>query len=451
MKVRDRLSLQFTFMFAILLLIVLAGIYVLENNNRRVSFYQKLEGRALIVGELYLAQDNMSIQSFKEVMKKYPQTLPGERIRIYNDAYEPVFIKEDSLHWPKELIKEVIQKKKVFFNQGNQQVAGIYYIDNSGNYVIVASANDESGKETIRKLTWIMFFSYLFSLFITFFLGRIFARVALKPISNIIDNVKIIRATSLNKRLPVNTLTRDEINQLSVTINNLLEHLEQSFQDQQAFITNASHELRTPLTSILGNAEIALKNERTTEDYKSTLQSIVKETERLNEILNGLFELAQVTMNNSALEKIRLDELLWSIADEIKEKTDKNTSIAIEYDLPGDSADMTIQGNPGLLFIALSNILKNAIKFSGGKEVLCKLYYANGNAILSVADKGIGINKEDLEKIFQPFYRAKNARGFAGSGIGLSLAEKIVRLHNGNVEIYSELNKGTEFRIIFPR
>lgn len=449
MKVRDRLSLQFTLMFAILLLIVLTGIYLLESNNREISFFQKLEGRATVVGELYLAEDNMSSQSFSEVLKKYPQTLPGEHIRIYNDKYQPVFIKEDSIRWPAALIQKVIKQKRVFFDQGKQQVVGTYYVDNSGNFVIIASATDEGGMDTLRKLSWIMFFSYLCSLFITFFLGRIFARIALRPVSNTIDDVKIIRATSLNKRLPVNKLINDELTQLSVTINNLLEHLEQSFNDQQAFITNASHELRTPLTTILGNAEISLKSERSAEEYKSTLQGIIKETERLNDILNGLFELAQVTIN-SPLEKIRLDELLWSVTDEIKEKYDKSNAVSIDYELPDDTKKLTILGNPSLLFIALGNILKNAIKFSGGKEVKCHLRYDSDKVIISIKDSGIGINPDDFDKIFQPFFRAENARPFSGSGIGLSLAQKIIRLHNGRMEVSSEPNKGTEFRIIIP-
>jgi len=446
MKVRDRLSLQFTFMFAILLMIVLAGIFILENNNRRISFYDKLEGRALIVAELYLAQDNMSQENFKEVLKKYPQTLSHEVIRIYNDSYQPVFIKEDSIHWPVATIKQVVNQKKIFFSQGDKQVVGLYYVDNSGNFVVIASAIDDSGKESMEKLAWIMSFLFLGSLFITFFLGRIFARITLSPIINIIDKVKIIRATSLNQRLEVGKQPQDEINQLSITINNLLEHLEQSFQAQQAFITNASHELKTPLTTMMGDAEISLKNERTGEEYRNTIAGIIKETERLNTILNSLLELAQVTTDNSVLQKVRLDELLWGVVDDFGNKLNP---VKVEYNLPHDDTRNIIQGNARLLFIAFSNILKNAYKFSDGKTITCKLYGSENGTIVSIKDDGIGINPTDVSNIFQPFYRAQNAYGFPGSGIGLSLADKIIRLHNGKIEVLSELNKGTEFRIIF--
>ena len=182
MKVKNRLSLQFTFMFAVLLSIVLLGVYVLVEQNRKDSFYNKLDDRALIVGELYLAQDNMSPEDYKKVKDIYPQTLAHEVTRIYNDKFEPVFIKEDTISWSKEIIHQVIEKKKINFTIGNKQIAGLYYIDNSGNFVVITSAIDDSGYQNMRRLAYIMLFSFLISLVITFLLGRLFATIALQPI-----------------------------------------------------------------------------------------------------------------------------------------------------------------------------------------------------------------------------------------------------------------------------
>jgi signal transduction histidine kinase len=448
MKVKNRLSLQFTFMFAILLCIVLLGIYVIVDHNRIESFYTKLDDRALIVGELYLAQDNMSPESFKKVIEKYPQTLTNEVTRIYNDKFQPVFIKEDSVSWSKDIIQQVIQKKKIHFSIGHQQVTGLYYIDNSGNFVVIASAIDDSGYQNMKKLALIMLFSFLVSLVITFLLGRIFATLALQPILKITNDLKIVRSTSLDKRLTLTRYKNDEINQLSTTINNLLEHLEQSFLDQQAFITNASHELKTPLTKILGNAEITLKNDREKEEYKSVLQNIVKETEKLDSLINSLLELAQSSTDTSELQKIQLDELLWEAVDEWG---DKPGLVKVNYNLPENVEKYTVLGNRRLLFIAISNILKNAIKFSGNKEVFCDLYCNENKVYITIKDSGIGIDNRELQSIFQPFYRASNAISQPGSGIGLSLAEKIIRLHNGKIEVSSVLNKGTIFSVIFEQ
>lgn len=468
MKVKNRLSLQFTFMFAVLLFIVLLGVYFLVEQNRSESFYAKLDDRALTVGELYLAQDNMSPENFKKVIEKYPQTLSHEVTRIYNDKFQSVFIKEDSISWSnanlknihsslvfikedtiswsRDIIQQVIDKKKIHFSIGNQQVAGLYYVDNSGNFVVIASAIDDAGFQNMKRLAYIMLFSFLSSLVITFLLGRIVATIALQPILKITNNLKIIRSTSLDKRLTITRYKNDEINQLSTTINNLLEHLEQSFNDQQSFISHASHELRTPLTKIFGKAEVTLKNKRETEEYKSALQSILTEAEKLNALITSLLELAQTGIDTAELQKIQLDELVWEVVDEWG---NKSGLVKVNYNLPDDPEKYTIQGNRRLLFVALSNILKNALKFSGDKEVLCEISCNDADVVITIKDQGIGIESSEIQHIFQPFYRAQNAFKHPGSGIGLSLAEKIIRLHNGKIGITSVINEGSTFTILF--
>lgn len=448
MKLKNKLSLQFTFLFAVVLFVVLFGIYMLENSRRKVSFYDKLEDRAMIVGEFYFREDNMTKENFKEVIKKFPQTLSNEIVSIYNDKYQPVFIKENTVRWPKEIIENVIATKNIRFTKDDQQVVGIYFVDNSGNFIVIASAADDMGKENMKTLSIIMLFSFLISLVITFFLGRLFATMAVNPINKIIDKVKIIRATSLNKRLPVGKISHDEINKLSITINNLLEHLEQSFQAQQSFIMNASHELRTPITSILADAEITLRNTRDIDEYKNTLAGITKDAEKLNEIISTLLELAQINLDKTELQNIRLDEVLWEVADEWGKP---GSNVKVDYGPEADAARYSIMGNRRLLFIALSNILNNAIKFSDNKEVCCKIALNPQAIIISIKDKGIGIAESDFQKIFQPFYRIANAQKFSGSGIGLSITERIIRLHNGKIEIASKPGEGAEFKILFPR
>jgi signal transduction histidine kinase len=468
MKVKNRLALQFTSMIAILLFIVLMGTYLLVEQNRKDNFYAQLDDRALTTGQLYLAQDNMTPENFRKVIEKYPQTLPHEAARIYNDKFQSVIIKQDSvswsnanlknihsslvfanedtISWSKDVIQQVIAKKIIHFSIGDEQVAGLYYIDNSGNFVIIDSAIDDLGFQNMKKLAYIMLFGFLASLVITFLLGRIFATIALKPILKITNDLKIIRSTSLDKRLTLTRYKNDEISLLSTTINNLLEHLEQSFNDQQSFITNASHELRTPLTKIFGKAEVTLKNDREKEEYKNALESIVKEAEKLNSLITSLLELSQASIDSAELQKIQLDELLWEVVDEWD---NKSGLVSVAYNLPENVEKYTIQGNRRLLFIAISNIFKNAIKFSGDKEVSCEIFFNEKGVNITIKDKGIGIESNELRYIFQPFYRAPNAFKHPGSGIGLSLAEKIIRLHNGKIEVTSVINEGTIFNVVF--
>jgi signal transduction histidine kinase len=185
------------------------------------------------------------------------------------------------------------------------------------------------------------------------------------------------------------------------------------------------------------------------------LQDIIKESEKLDALINSLLELAQAGIDNTELQRIQLDELLWEVVDEWDRPQpptggEERRLVKVNYNLPPDTEKYSIQGNRRLLFIAISNILKNAIKFSGVQEVVCNMYCNENGVYITITDKGIGIDSSELQHIFQPFYRAANALGQPGSGIGLSLAEKIIRLHNGKIEVTSTLNEGTVFSIVFP-
>jgi signal transduction histidine kinase len=446
MKIRDRLSIQFTLIFALLLLLVLSTIYVTSEKNRKIDFNHHLRDRALTVAELFLAEDNLSKEKFQEVQKRYPVSLPEETVRMYNDRYEPVFIKQNSFQWSKSLIDEVIAAREIYFQKGNKQCVGIYYNDNSGNFVVIASAVDTYGLQWMRELLRDMLAAFFFSVIIMFLGGRLFARNALAPISKVISDVKFIRSTSLNKRVQTKK-SKDELNELAITFNNLLEHLEQSFDTQRSFIANASHELRTPLTAITGDIEVTLAKERTAEEYQETLQTVLAETLKLNDLVNNLFELAQANIDLESFEDVRLDELIWQVKDEWTNKV-PGSDIELIYNLSSDSRRYTIQGNRELLFIALGNIINNAIKFSGNKKIICQIDQAE-NTLIRIKDSGIGIPEGDLDKIFKPFQRGSNTNGFAGTGIGLSLTEKIIRLHGASIRVNTAYKEGTEFIISF--
>ncbi|KEQ30645.1 hypothetical protein N180_05345 [Pedobacter antarcticus 4BY] len=169
MKFKNALSLQFTFMFAFLLFIVLSGIYVIVEHNRSKSFFNKLDERAMIAGQFYFAEDNLPIKLFRKVSEKFPQSLSQESISIYNDQLQFKFMPEDSIHWKRSFLQEILKKKNLHYKSGDRQVSGLYYEDNSGNFVVVVSAIDERGFEDMDQLRIIMSAFYVASLFITFF------------------------------------------------------------------------------------------------------------------------------------------------------------------------------------------------------------------------------------------------------------------------------------------
>jgi len=232
----------------------------------------------------------------------------------------------------------------------------------------------------------------------------------------------------------------------------MLERLEHAFDLQKSFVSNASHELRTPLTSIIGNIEVTLSKARNPEEHKQVLEDIMAEAEKLHKLTNGLLNLAQsnLDLENLKKEEIRLDELLIEMKEQMKVKRPA-TRIEIVFPvMPENPSSLVITGERNLLETALLNILDNACKFSDGKEVIAFLLLTDKTISIKIIDRGIGIEKNELQNITETFYRADNARGYAGSGIGLTLAEKIINLHGGKLFISSEINKGTEVIVSFP-
>jgi signal transduction histidine kinase len=274
----------------------------------------------------------------------------------------------------------------------------------------------------------------------------------LKPINEIIDRVNKITDSNLNLRLSEGT-GKDELAELAITFNNMLERLENAFELQQSFVASASHELRTPLTSIIGSIEVLLSRQRNTDEYKIVLQTVLEDAERLHKLSDGLLNIAQASsdINNIKMEYIRIDELLEESKNALQNQISESNMDLYFENMPANSEDLLIKGNKNLLMIAFENLLENANKFSENRNIKIILINSPESITVTISDSGIGIPEKDRKNIFQTFYRAENARSFSGSGVGLSLCQKIILLHNGTLSIQSELGKGTEVIVMLKK
>ncbi|MEK6511302.1 HAMP domain-containing sensor histidine kinase [Myroides odoratimimus] len=450
MKIRNRLSLQFSGLFAILLLGVLIAVYFVVSSHWQNTFFKQLEDRAFTVGHNYLAEDNFTKAEFDEVLRKYPRTLPLEKIRIYDINLDPTFIEEGDLKWDKKTLEEVIAKKKIYFKLDQEYVVGIFYRDNSGDFIVMAKATNEKGVAALQQLRTVMLISLVIALLITFFLSRLFAGYFLIPITRINKYFAKKNINTLFQPIPTQDMSKDEIRTLSETINDLFNRVQESFDNQQAFVSHASHELKTPIASLMGNAEIALRQSRTEQEYVKVLQGVVNDAIHIDQMINNLLALSQLDSSVYPLHRHAFEEFWWTMIDHLiaaQKDLNLNLTISTEEDLH----ELFFNGNGNLLELALSNIILNANKFSHNEPIEVTLDTDTHNIIIIVEDKGIGIKKEDLDKLFLPFYRSSNAFGIKGTGLGLSLASKIVQLHKGTLTIESELAVGTKVTLMIPK
>jgi signal transduction histidine kinase len=452
MKIKNRLALYFTLISAVILLIALTIIFIVSRSFAKSDFYGRLMDRAKVAAQLYLEADEISPDSLSHVRERYLKQLPGEVTRFYDDRNAASFIRDRQQYWGSDVIDMVRKRKQVEFTEGDRQTVGIYYNDNQGNFVILTSAADIQGHRRMDDLIEIILIMLAWVVASLFFTGRWFAKKALEPIDDIVGQMQQVRASNLSLRITEGN-GRDEISELAQNFNRLLKHLENAFEVQQTYVTNASHELKTPVTSIIGEIEVTLNKERTTGEYQQALRSVLNDAEGLNETITGLMELAQVDMSytQAALSPVAIDELVWELADQWTHKLGKGLFVVSVQHLPDDPEKLQIPANKALLSIALNNMISNAYKFSDKRRVQCDLNADDHSISITITDTGIGIPPEEMEKVFQSFYRGTNVKDYHGNGIGLYITGKIITLFNGTISVTSIPDKGTSITINFAR
>jgi signal transduction histidine kinase len=221
---------------------------------------------------------------------------------------------------------------------------------------------------------------------------------------------------------------------------------------QRRFISNASHELSTPLTSISSQLEVSLQKERSAEEYRSIIQSVYQDVRQMNKLTQTLLEFAKASGSRGGLEikPVRIDEVLLRLPSEMAKLNNKYSVSLVFDELPPEEQKLLVYGNEELLFMATKNIVLNGCKYSADNHATIHLAVKENEIVILIEDKGIGIPGDELENIFQPFYRVQDQRPTDGFGLGLSLANRIIKLHNGQIEVQSEIDKGTIFTIRFP-
>lgn len=446
MKIKDRIALYFTLISTSLLFVVLCMVYFTFMEFLKADFFERLTDRTMVTAKLYLEADEISRDALNEVRHKYLQKLNGEVTRIYDNKNRATFIGDSAQYWTKSIIDQVRKKKQLQYTDGERQVVGIYYKDNQGDFVILASATDRGSYSRLDKLLKIMVFTFLLISIIVLLLSRWIAEKMLKPLKTFMKEVKQIGSQNLEFRVEQNQ-TKDEINLIAESFNHLMEELEQAFILQKTFVANASHELRTPVTRMMMTAELALSKDRDQAAYQKVIYSVLEDAEKMEHIITGLLALAKMDLEliNSQLFPIRLDNLLIKIQSEWLQQGN------LEVDVLNSLNQPTILANATLFQIAIDNIISNGFKFSNNQKVTCRLENADGNILIHISDNGEGIPTAQREEIFKPFYTRAKDIGQNGEGMGLYMAQKIINLFKGKIEISSDPSSKSTFTISIPQ
>ncbi len=277
--------------------------------------------------------------------------------------------------------------------------------------------------------------------------GYLLVQRMLRPIQKISETARQIgQENDLKKRIRLGS-GNDELHQLGDTFNDMFEKLDRSFETERRFISDASHELRTPMSVIAAQCEYSLEQSRSPGEYEEAFRVIQRQSRKMSRLIHDMLDFTRLELGTDRYKKetIDLTELVSSVCSDMALIREKG--ISLQYEV---QRNIRFTGNHELLSRLLVNLISNAYRYGRANgHILVRLTRQNREIRLCVSDDGIGIAKDEQEKIFLRFYQADSSRSDAGIGLGLSMAKEITRFHSGKILVESEPGKGSVFTVIF--
>ena len=483
-KLGGRIAWSYALLFLTLMAIFIIMLNVtLKNENKKVletAAEKKIEeiektylNKIAVYSELY---DNLPLEfnpqfDGKKVTYRKPFD-PGEESYLYlveiktvqenrvplNTVSSQYDIVDESVGYD---LKQEIEKNKITENTNMGKIITLsddnkYFVfklsreikNNILNIYVLKNVNQVS--EIYDRLNTLSIIFICIGVAIAIIMSIILGQKIVRPIKNIIRTTEKITTDDLNQRIE-EPKQDDELKTLTQIINQMLDRLENSFDNQSKFVSDASHELRTPLAIIKGYAEIIKKRRFSDEEiFEESIDSIINETENMKNLVQKLLFLAkgEITKINTNFQIIEMKEFVQQIHTDT-EVSSKSHKFYLEK-----NQEYKVEADVTLLQQAIRALIENAIKYSEeNTNIYIESIIKDGKkGIVSIRDEGVGISEEDTKRIFDRFYRVDDSRTKAtgGTGLGLAIVKRIVEIHKGEIEILSELGKGTKISIILP-
>ena len=449
MQIRTRLTLWYIGISALLLLSSLLFIYYSFRGHLWSEYYKTMQSKALMTVAM-LVKNNPEL-GLHQHQNNENEILPSkENIIVYNSDFEKIFAFHQDEEVSKDILNSIKNKGELKFSMNSFDALGIRYTTNHDKDLIIVAKGVFMSEELLRlrRILAITFFLFLLVIAVA---GYYFSGQALQPITRTMNELDTILPSDLSKRLLVGK-NKDELTRLSVTFNKLLDRVEDVFNIQKGFLSNISHELRNPLSSIISRIQVNLSHERTLDDYKFCLQSVMQDAEDLEHISSHLMQLARISAGSDKIifGPVRLDEILWQAKSTIL-KTNSEYTFKFETSaFPENPEELVIYGNEALLKTAFINLLENACKFSPDHTAVIKIFPSSSQELaIEIKDNAQVIKDEEKEQIFKPFYRSNMNDKIKGSGIGLSLVASIINVHQARLTLNNHQDKGNIFTVYF--
>src|SRR6218665_2690150 len=452
MKIVDRQPLRASLIVSVLFGAFSIVIYNFYADFRQKEFLKILKQNAISRERLLADSTSLTPEILERIETNSEFRMKGEATGIYDTNGRPIYVSSAEKQLSASLLKRVHKKKEVSLDSLDiDRILFLYEIPETHQKVILsAAAIDDFGYAKQERLRDLLIVGTFIAIIVIILMMRFFVKRDVRPIGRIADRMEQITAHDSNQRLPEATL-QDDLEQMARTFNYLLNRLEFAYTQQRNFVSYVTPELRTPLTIMQGQAEVALMKDRTNEEYQQALESVKAEVQDMIKLVNELLELVRANADAHLvdLRQVRVDDLLWQARGQLIQKK-PHYEINVGFEKIPDSENITVMGNGALLKMAFMNIMENACKYS--LEPVCQVLIHTRRKEVEVrfVDQGTGISEEDLQHIFEPFYRSVNTHDVSGHGIGLPLTKRIIEIHRGKISIESEVGRGSAIIIILP-
>ena len=315
-----------------------------------------------------------------------------------------------------------------------------------GKSYAIQVAQDRSSDERVEREFGVLLIVVLSgSILASVLIAITVTRHGLRPLGEMTRSLERTGPTHLNERVAQTGWPR-ELQPVAVAFDDMLARLEVSFTRLSQFSADLAHELRTPIANILGEAQVALTRDRTSDEYRDVIESTVVECERLSGIVDNLLFVARADGAREPIERKQFDAraALEKIATFYRTLAE-DRHVAVNCTGEGE-----IYGDPVLFDRAVSNLVDNALRFTpDGGAIQLSIAESAAHSEVTVGDSGCGIPSEHLPRVFDRFYRGDSSRSSAGAGLGLALVKSIVDLHGGSAKIESAVNCGTTVVLTF--
>ncbi len=452
---KNRIALNYILTTGLLVLVAFSAIYFIV----KLSVYNRIDENLNIEIQDHLKE--IKIENKKVILMDAEEWEEREHNSV---DVNPVFVQFLDLN--KRLIEKSpnLKNEKLVFHE-NKEHFQLFDTKLSGNkirqiqvplhlkskkigYLIIAMSLSDSSK-VLENLLDTLMIAFPIILLLLFFLARFFAGRSIKPINDIIHTSRIITKDNLKSRIPL-PKTRDELFTLSKTINNLLNRIEDAIEREKQFTSDASHELRTPLTVIKGTLEVLIRKPRDSKEYEEKINYCINEVDHLNSLVDQLLLMARFENQKQNISKENI-YLNAAVLDVLTLNSEKIKSRELNVILEA-SEEFYIYSDNYLVVTILRNIISNAIKYSNkNTQIVIALARKENKITCTVSDQGIGIAKEDLESILNPFFRSDslNHSEIKGTGLGLFIVKRMTDLLQIKFKIESEISKGTKVLLVF--